>query len=127
MAYKFQVGVSQLSGNLTQEGNVIGEGLGRFNGGLNINSNMTVSTAGAIAGATSISGSGEISGLELDIEKEAAVDVALFAIQEANASPDGMKALFSGPETISLSAINNSPSANVLMVLSSTPEDIYEI
>jgi hypothetical protein len=80
MAYKFQVGQSQLSGNLTQEGNVIGEGLGRFNGGLNINSNMTVSTAGAIAGATSISGSGEISGLELDIEKEANIGQKLTVV-----------------------------------------------
>ena len=46
-----------------------------------------------------------------DIEKDAAVDVALFGIHEANDSPVGIKALFSGPETISLSANSNSPSA----------------
>ena len=49
------------------------------------------------------------------------------AIQEANDSPVGIKALFCGPETISLSAINNSPSAKTLILLSSTPEDMYEI
>ena len=33
---------------------------------------------------------------------------------------------FLNSETISLSASNNSPSANVLIALSSTPEDMYE-
>ena len=63
----------------------------------------------------------------LDIENDAAVDVALVAIHDANDSPDGINALLLGPETISLSANNNSPSANVLIWLSSTPEDMYEI
>ena len=52
----------------------------------------------------------------LDIEKDAAVDVALVAIHDANDSPDGINALLLGPETISLSANNNSPSTNVLIV-----------
>ena len=49
----------------------------------------------------------------MDIEKDAAVDVALFAIHDANVSPEGINALFWGPEVISLSAINSSPSAKL--------------
>ena len=51
----------------------------------------------------------------LDIENDAAVDVALVAIHDANDSPDGINALLLGPETISLSANNYSPSANFLI------------
>ena len=85
MAYKFQVGVAQLSGNLTQEGALTAEGLASLDGGIDVNGanftvstagavgaaglasldggidvngNLTVSTAGAVAGATTISGSG---------------------------------------------------------------------
>tara|TARA_A100001515_G_scaffold121917_1_gene105250 strand:+ start:71 stop:2254 length:2184 start_codon:yes stop_codon:yes gene_type:complete len=52
MAYKFQVGVAQLSGNLTQEGALTAEGLASLDGGIDVNgSNFTVSTAGALSAA----------------------------------------------------------------------------
>jgi hypothetical protein len=58
MAYKFQVGASQLSGAATQEGAFTAEGLASLDGGIDVNGALTVSTAGAVAGATTISGSG---------------------------------------------------------------------
>ena len=52
MAYKFQVGVAQLSGNLTQEGALTAEGLASLDGGIDVNgANFTVSTAGALSAA----------------------------------------------------------------------------
>ena len=48
-----------------------------------------------------------------DMEKDDPVDVEFEVMVDANASPLGMNVLFSGPEIMSMSAANNSPSAKV--------------
>ena len=47
------------------------------------------------------------------MEKDDPVDVEFEVMVDANASPLGMNVLFSGPEIISVSAANNSPSAKI--------------
>ena len=47
------------------------------------------------------------------MEYDDPVDVALVDIAPAKDSPFGIKVLFSGPETMSISAANNSPFKNV--------------
>ena len=59
-----------------------------------------------------------------ETEYDAPVDVAFVDIADAKDSPLGINELFSGPDIISISAANNSPSMNVLLVLF-TPDESY--
>ena len=60
------------------------------------------------------------------MEKDAAVDVALLAIHEANDSPEGIKALFVALKQYHYLLLIILHQQKTLILLSSTPDDIYE-
>ena len=63
----------------------------------------------------------------LDIENADPTEAAFVEIADANDSPVGINGLFNGPDTTSISAARSSPSKNVVISESCTPDDVYEI